>query len=193
VVCLEAAFSDGSTSDASILSASDENGKTYTVSPHSPSPAASGQANTFLLYCIVPSGAGKTITVTFSKNFSFAFLATDEFNLSSGTIVFDSDAISGSGNNSFFITTPTVTVTGSDDLCYAAASSGNAVSSVDAPWTAAPTSIPDAWGGASAFILGATSNTAVAMTQNASVDYSSVAMSFKSSASTPSRPMFRGH
>ena len=190
VGCLSITFYDGTGVAPTITSLQDENGKTYTVTPNSPAPDTAAVAgNVFLAYLIVPSGAGQTITATFSKNFVVAVMHYDEFHLASGTIAFDGDAVSTDGASGATVTTPTVPVTSSDALLFAHAASESNITSVDMPWTAA--GIQDALGGFSGYLLGATTNTALAMTQSSTVRYAAAGMSFKA-AVTASRPMFRG-
>lgn len=178
VVCIGMQWFDGTGVAPTFSSIQDENGKTYTVSPNSPVPdTAAATGNVFLAYCIVPAGAGKTITATSSKNFTIAAIHAEEFNLSVGSIAFDSDAVSSDGASGSTITTPTVTVSSSDDLTYAFASSETGVTSADSPWTGEGSS--DTNGNWAEWILGASSSTAVAFHNNGSVRYACAAMSFK--------------
>lgn len=191
VSILSVTFFDGTGTPPTINSIQDENGKTYTVSTNSPAPdTAHLTGMTFLAYMIVPSGAGQTISITFSKNFTNCIAHYDEFNLSVGTPTFDSDAVSIDGVSGSTATTPTVPVNSSDDLIFGHVAASTSVNSVNTPWVAA--GIQDAFGGFNGYVLGASSGTAFNWTLSSSGVYSAIGMSFKA-ASGVSRPMFRGH
>jgi hypothetical protein len=76
-----------------------------------------------------------------------------------------------------------VPVSGTDDLLYCYATTNTNITSVDAPWTQVRI---DASGAGVGYIVGASSNTALAMTNNGNVPYASVGMSFKYSAASGS-------
>lgn len=181
VVAIAFLYSDTAGGNAGTVTAIDSNAKTYTLTPNSPSnarPASAGLA--YLLYQIVPAGAGATITVAWTTAAATLFSAdmwVMEFAVSGGTAAFDAD-VTGTGASGTAVNTPTVTVAGASELLVSCAIADHQVTSVNGVWTqeAAGTGNPLSEG--VGYDLSASSNTAVDMTMNTSSGWDSIGMSF---------------
>lgn len=136
VVCAVIGYPTSLTISSIVDNASTPN--SYTVTPNSPSSAQGSSARViWLAYLLnVPSGAGTTITTTFSGTITYgSVMGCDEFHRSSGTWAFDND-IAGSGTTTPF-DTPSVTPTNAGELIYfgVTCDSSESISSVNSPWT----------------------------------------------------------
>jgi hypothetical protein len=166
----------------------DSASNSYTLTTNSPSTAQGATAGfDYIFYLLsAPANATKTLTATYQDTGAgavhAAILTADDFTVSGGTVTFNNDA-AGSGTTGTTINTPSITANAAGDLEYAHASSANAISSVDSPWTQGAI---DTDGQASGYILSASgSSTAIAMTQTSGA-WSSMAASFAfTSSGTP--------
>ncbi len=185
VVCVSFFFFDGTTSPVT-ATVTDGNGNAYTVAPTSPSTFLTDTGGSFCAYLIAGATANKTITVSFTRSgsaavYTFANLHITEFHSSSGTISLDSSNV-GTGSGAT-ISTPTISVTGSGpDLLYCGIGVATNETAVNSPWTITPEG-PDSDGCVAAYVLGATSSTALNIS-TAGGDYVSSAMSFKAGSNT---------
>jgi hypothetical protein len=174
-------YSDTTGGNAGTVTAADNNGKTYALTPNSPSnarPATAGLA--YLLYMIVPSGAGTVITVNWTTSSAFLFAAdmwVMEFAVTSGTAAFDAD-VAGTGASGTAVNTPTVTVAGSSELLVSCAIADHQVTSVNGVWTQEAAGSGNPLSEGVGYDLSASSNTAVDMTMNTSSGWDSIGMSF---------------
>lgn len=149
---------------------------TYTVTTNSPSTYDSNCGHTYLAYrLVIPSGASKTIRVTFTNTITSAVVWAREFSVAGGTASFGAEA---EDHQNGTINVPTVTVTGSNALCICGCAAANAVTSVDSPWTG---SIDGGTGWAEGYIASRTGDVAVAM--GGVQIFSDIAMSFTFTAS----------
>lgn len=179
VVCVALLWTDGGNPNAGTVTAVDNNGKAYTRSPNSPASARPISAgDVYLLYLVVPAGAGATITVSWTTpSTALVDLWVVEFSVSGGTAAFDNDA-AGTGSTGVPINAPTVPVTGSGELLFSAAVSDHQVSSVDAPWTQEAAGTGNPFSEGVGYLLSASANTPVAMSQNTSSGWDAMGMSF---------------
>jgi hypothetical protein len=180
VLCATLLWYDGTNNTAGTVAISDGSGHSLTVqTPSNARPTTAGLV--YLAYGIVAAGWGATWTATFNTTggAGLASLYIAEFGVSGGTAAFD-QAATGTGATGAPINTPTINVSGTGELLYAAAVSDHQVSTVDSPWTTIAAGIGTNFSEGVGYILSANSNTAVAMTQNVSVStgWDSAAMSF---------------
>ncbi len=158
-------WSNGTSSGPASVTISDGNSNSYTVSAHSPSTTqAATRGAVYLFYVLsAPANASKTITATFSTTGSgsihFATMCVDDFTVTGATPTLNLDS-TGTGTTGTTINTPTVTAN-SGNLAYAMAN-GNVITTVNSPWTGTTTATIGAGCG---YILSATGNTALSMTQ----------------------------
>lgn len=161
-------------SGVTLTSIVDSNGNAYQVTPNSPSPyeAAGACGQVWLAYLLsAPANASKTITITASPSTNYEAWA-DEFN-PPGAIAFDNDAAAQAIGST--INTPTVPVSGSNDLLYGGSGVETNFSGAGGGWVAAPTV-----GGAFVeWFLGASASTALNISLSGSGQWSSMGMSFK--------------
>lgn len=170
---------DGTNNTAGTPAISDGSGHSLTVCSPSNSRATTAGV-VYLAYGIVSAGWGTTWTATFNTTGGggLATLWLREFSVASGTAGFDA-CVTGTGTTGTAVNTPTATVAGSAELLFAAAVSDHQVSTVDSPWTQiAAGAGTNQFSEGIGYILSASSNTAVAMTQNVSSGWDSAAMSF---------------
>ena len=186
VVAILLWFSGGTTPGASFQ---DGNGNAFTLATSSPSNARATTAGTVdLAFLIAPANAEKTITATFNSTGGggIATLWVGEFGVSGGTASRDTDA-SGTGSSGTALNTPTL-ANAASSLLVVAAVSDHQVSTVDSPWTQ-----DQAGAGTNQFsegighILSGSANQVVAMTQNVSSGWDSLAIAFSFTA-TPVVP-----
>lgn len=185
VVCVSMTWFDGVNANAGTVTIADGNSNSYTVTPNSPSNTHPTDAGiVYHAYWLAVGTPHKTITATFTRTTGAGgsvAISIDEFAVSGGTAAFDTD-VAGNGASGTAVNTPTVTVTGSNELTYSTAIGGAAaITAVNSPWT--PVYANGAMGEAVGYILSRTGNVAVAMTAGASSDWDAMGMSF---AFTPS-------
>lgn len=179
VVCLGGVWSDGTANPPASYSIADSNSNAYTRSTNSPLTTNNQSAYAYYLNN-APANATKTITASYSNTGGggYAEVVADDFAVSGGTSAFDQDAkASGTGTSP---NTPTLTVSGSNELAWFYITSQNGVTSVDSPWT--QSGITSSFSNASGYILSRSTNVAVAATQNNGT-WDNVALSFSFSAS----------
>lgn len=181
VVAVSFFWFDGVNNNAGTVTVQDGNANSYTVTPNSPSNSRPTTAGVVYLARLIAGGtAEKTITVSYTQSSVLKSCSVDEFTVASGTAAFDQDA-AGTGTTGPTINTPTVTVTGSNELTYSAGVSDHTITSVDSPWTQIFAN-GAAFAEAAGYILSRTGNVAVAMTENSSLagasGWDTMAMSF---------------
>lgn len=183
VVAVRYLFYDGGTTPPSITSIKDGNDNAYAVEAHN-----SGSTNMDMAgfigqgYVVAPSNAEKTITVTFSKTCgSDGVLAIwiDEFAPPAATTASYDDGEVGNGTEA--INTPTIPVSGTEELVVSVASDAYTVNSTTGSW------ISNAGGNQynnnAAYILSVSSSTAVGFQGSSGNVYNAIGMSFKAVAS----------
>jgi hypothetical protein len=177
---------DDNTNSSCAPSFADNNGHGFTITPNSPSNARPVlSAVIYLAYLVVPASPSAIINANFNTTGPSGLVTfwVAEYSPPQSVISLDSDA-AGTGTTGTAVNTPTLTVTGADDLCIAICAGDHIISSVDTPW-----SQRQAGQGVNQYsegigdILSRASNVAVAMTQNVSAGWDSMAASFKASAS----------
>lgn len=184
VVAVAFLWYDGTNNNAGTVTIADGNSNAYTVTSASPSntrPTTAGVV--YLAYFIASGTPHATITVSYTTASALKVVSVDRFPVSGGTAAFDSNA-AGTGTTGAAINTPTVTVSGSNELVYSAGLSDHVINSVDSPWTqiyAGAVSDPTFASGVG-YILARSSNVAIAMTENSSAagtsGWDSMGMSF---------------
>lgn len=186
VVCVALFYFDTGGGNAGTVTGVDSGAKVYTLTPNSPSAARQATSGpVYLLYLVVPSGAGSTVTLAWTTVNAGLFAAdmwVVEFAVTGGTVAFNAD-VAGTGTTGTAINTPTVTAAATNSLMFAASLSDHTVSTVDSPWTAEAQGSGNPLGEGLGYILSVGSNTAVAMTQNTSSGWDSIGMSFTFTAS----------
>jgi len=159
----------------------------YTVSPSSPSSGGISGARISLAYLLnVPSGANATITATYSGTITAnAGIACSEFHRSSGTWVFDVDAVNFSSSAVTTVTTPSISPALTGELVYGAAQVTGGqyflTSGPQSPWTQDPAG-PDSTVGHfnGAYILASSGSPAMNMNiSGGSSAYNAISMAVK--------------
>jgi len=170
-------FIDDADTTATSLAIKDGNNNSFTITPNSPSNARPTTAGVIYFAYILsaPGNAEKTITATWSNAPLLCSLWVMEFAYAGGTAAFGSD-ITGTGTTGAPINTPTITVTGSNTLLIAAGLSDHQVSSVDSPWVQVAAGTGNQFSEGIGYILAASANQAVAMTQNQTSGWDSMGM-----------------
>ena len=179
LVCFGGQWFNGAGSPASFTVA-DANSNNYTKSTNSPSTANAASAGVaFAFYLASASGASKTITASFTSPGSSGSVEifADDFTVSVGTASFDKDA-AGSGNAAT-INTPTVTLTGSNELLYGFAAVAQSISGVAGGWTQGAIG---GHGNATEYILSSSVSTPLNFSQGVSGQWDSMGMSFTTTA-----------
>lgn len=188
LVLVSVLWFSGAGTPPAILTVTDGNANVYTKTPNSPS---SGQAAasgfTYIFYLVAPSNASKTITIAYTLPTPSNFVAAlvDDFTVSGATPTLDGD-VTGSGTTGTTVNTPTVPVSGTNELAYCCASPENSISLVNSPWTLGVIGAGDF---TSAYILSRSSSVALNMTQ-ASGHWSSNGVSFSQGAAANTDPPF---
>ena len=182
VVCVAAFWYDG-VNASTTATAKDANNNNYTLSPNSPS-SVNGTTTgaSYVFYLLnAPANADKTVTITWGLISVAAEIWVVEFSVSGGTAAFDADN-TGNGASGTAINSPTITVNGSGELLFCHAAPQNCVTAIGGAWTSPETLSVTNCGGAG-YILSASANTAVNMTQSASGSWDAMGMSFSFTAS----------
>lgn len=179
-------WGDATLTSAGTVTVQDGNGNVYTQVSNSPAdgdPIGAGLIYTFIL-ADAPANAEKTITAAWSVAPSFAAtLWVSEWGVSGGTASVE-DSQKGTGGPTTNITTPSVSAAGAGNLQYSVAISDHQVSSVASPWTQdqAGAGVNQFAEGIGHILSGASGSTAVAMVQNTSSAWASMAISVKITA-----------
>jgi hypothetical protein len=124
-----------------------------------------------------PANASKTVTVTFNKTIAAAALWIDDFNPNGGIVAVNSATTFASGSGTA-INLPSIAVTSSGDLLASVASTSNAITGANSPWTANAGGIQA--GNLAAWDASASTTTAVNFTA-LSGSWNALGMSFKDS------------
>jgi hypothetical protein len=179
LVCIGMLFFD-ETSTPATFTAQDENGKTYTVEAHTSSARMSTTGQALQGYLIAPSGCGKTITVTFSKG-GLSSMWVEEFQVVGGPAVYDDGAAAdGTANPS---NSPTVPVSGSNELVVNTTTVDVALTEAVSPWIKIA-AIENGCGSAYIPFVNASTNAAW---DHSGSEWSAVGMSFSAGGSAPAR------
>ena len=166
-------FDNGTT--ASTVAVADGNGHAFQIDSHTSGTTNVGTAGQpFQAYLLAaPSNASNTITATFGNAFTYGAIWCDDFAVSGGTAQLDSGAFAaGTGA----LTSPTIPVSGAGRLVYAVAMDADSVGSVESPWTANAGGVQS--GNEAAYVLSASSSTAVAFNGTGNDAYNAIGMSF---------------
>jgi len=188
VTCLYYTYNEGDTT-APTVTVADNAGtpNNYTVE----TPVTNGAGGDFIgiAYLLsAPSGAGSTVTATFSETTAgYAYIGCFETHRSSGTWTFDSytttpSPAGGTSSGSGVITSPSCTVTGANDFLYSGAW-GQAVfntPTAGSPWTIDAGVVSNVYIAAT-YDLAATTTTAMNLNSGtaSSFSYSGVCVAFK--------------
>lgn len=176
-------FYDGTNSPPT-YTIQDGNGNVYTNSPDTSGASLMNDAGWagqgYLLSA--PANADKVITVTYSKNYSgAAAIWCDNFTPPAGTTASRDSSAFATGSGA--INTPTITVSGANELVYGTATDSSDVGSVTGAWTESEGG--KIYGNSSEWILDVSANTAVGFTGTAARGYNAIGMSFSFAAAPP--------
>ncbi len=182
-------FYDGTVSPPT-FTVQDANSNIYTNSPDDSGASSMNDAGWIgqAYRLSAPSNADKAITVTFSKTFVVAAIWCDNFTPPTGKTATSDDTAFATGIGT--INTPTITVSGYNELVYGTASDSNDVNAVTGAWT--QNEGGKNFGNSSEWILDVSANTAVGYAGTAARAYNALGMSFAFSASPPPPPPATG-
>jgi hypothetical protein len=183
VVCAVIWWNGTNNGTPASMTVSDGSGNTFTKSPNSP--VYANVSPVYLFYLAnAPANANKTITATFTSTSGADGIVCDDFTVSGNPVSLDADN-AGGGASGATVNTPTITVSGSGELLYAAANPGGALSTAGGSWTLGGNGIMLHIAGGSEYILSASANTALNFA-NSGGAWDSIGASFKqTAAATP--------
>jgi len=176
LVCVAILADQGGPTAGVLISVKDANGNVYQVTPNSPS--ASSGAYTWMAYLLsAPTNASQSIIATFSLVTTTAQIYGEEFSISAGTQVFDTDA-TGTGTGTT-VNTPAITPANAGELIYGACSPGGSIFNANAPWTPSAGGVGggDLAGGAEYLLASAAGPNPLNFSQSFSI-WASMAMAF---------------
>lgn len=178
IVCVAMEFF---TNGISNLVVADGNNNVYAVTPSSPSTFLASAGYTWLAYLLqAPANASATLNFTWATS-SVVNVFIDEFSVSGGGQVFDTDAAAVNSIGAATINTPSIAARQPGGLLYASATPQATITAPDVGatlgiWTGGAGGLINSCG--SEYVLSASGTNAVQFSQTAPDGWSGMAMSF---------------
>lgn len=180
VLCATFIWFDGAGNSAGTLSIKDTNNNAFTLAPSGPAdqrPTTAGVI--YNAYLIAPSNITNGFSATWT-NSGVCDFEIEEFSVSGGTAVFDTDTI-GTGSSGTSITSPTIGAA-SGSMIFASGAADHQVSTVDSPFTQVLAGTANQFSEGVGYLLSGSGSTQITMTMNVSSGWAAAMMAFKISS-----------